>query len=111
MPSFASSSKSLFLTFFLATLVSHGCERMPVSAVFARDDRCEWRLRRHWWRKLTVISHVRKPTRTMQSMLASCKTKELPPDNDRYVRLATLGEGEDVVADRSPALPPGSQCA
>jgi len=22
----------------------------------------------------------------MQSMLASCKKKELPPDNDRYVR-------------------------
>jgi len=22
----------------------------------------------------------------MQSMLASCKSKELPPDNDRYVR-------------------------
>ncbi|GAA6064726.1 hypothetical protein JCM10212_005849 [Sporobolomyces blumeae] len=25
---------------------------------------------------------------TMQSMLASCKKKELPPDNDRYVRNA-----------------------
>ncbi|KAM0756195.1 UBC-like protein [Meredithblackwellia eburnea MCA 4105] len=25
---------------------------------------------------------------TMQSMLASCKQKELPPDNDRYVRNA-----------------------
>ncbi|GAA5897613.1 ubiquitin-conjugating enzyme E2 [Sporobolomyces salmoneus] len=25
---------------------------------------------------------------TMQSMLASCKKKELPPDNDRYVRTA-----------------------
>ncbi|GAA5845699.1 hypothetical protein JCM3766R1_001141 [Sporobolomyces carnicolor] len=25
---------------------------------------------------------------TMQSMLASCKKKELPPDNDRYVRSA-----------------------
>ncbi|GAA5891211.1 hypothetical protein JCM8208_002543 [Rhodotorula glutinis] len=25
---------------------------------------------------------------TMQSMLASCKSKELPPDNDRYVRNA-----------------------
>ncbi|BGP57203.1 hypothetical protein JCM8202v2_004843 [Rhodotorula sphaerocarpa] len=34
------------------------------------------------------VLNVQSLLLTMQSMLASCKKKELPPDNDRYVRNA-----------------------
>lgn len=34
----------------------------------------------------------------MQSMLASCKKKELPPDNDRYVRSAGIVRASDTAA-------------
>ncbi|GAA5874762.1 hypothetical protein JCM3774_003430 [Rhodotorula dairenensis] len=34
------------------------------------------------------VLNVQSLLLTMQSMLASCKAKELPPDNDRYVRNA-----------------------
>ncbi|GAA5969395.1 hypothetical protein JCM11641_008102 [Rhodosporidiobolus odoratus] len=34
------------------------------------------------------VLNVQSLLLTMQSMLASCKKKELPPDNDRYIRNA-----------------------
>ncbi|BGP50367.1 hypothetical protein JCM10450v2_006286 [Rhodotorula kratochvilovae] len=34
------------------------------------------------------VLNVQSLLLTMQSMLASCKNKELPPDNDRYIRNA-----------------------
>lgn len=35
----------------------------------------------------------------MQSMLASCKKKELPPDNDRYVTIPLLQGSAVATAD------------
>ncbi|KAH9905510.1 UBC-like protein [Epithele typhae] len=52
--------------------------------VYSNGHICASILGSEWSPVLSVVSVCV----TLQSMLASCKRKELPPDNDRYVRHA-----------------------
>ncbi|EIM92113.1 UBC-like protein [Stereum hirsutum FP-91666 SS1] len=52
--------------------------------VYTNGHICASILGNEWSPVLSVIAVCV----TMQSMLASCRKKELPPDNDRYVRTA-----------------------
>jgi len=52
--------------------------------VYSNGHICASILGQEWSPVLSVASVCL----TLQSMLASCKTKERPPDNDRYIRTA-----------------------